>query len=211
MTMTIKQLRSSPSTTRGRRTGVLAAGLLGLSLLGVTATQSVEATPPLTCNGLAIPPANQVQIDPVTGLPVPFDGTSQSEVIGGTNQADIIHGNGGEDTICGWDGNDVITGDDENDWISGGAGADNLHGDEGDDEVFGNDNNDLPDELFGGDGDDVLRGGDGTDSLSGGNDDDDLHCGRGVDVPADGGPHVQGDELVSLTNHGCENFLNVNP
>ena len=192
--MTINLFNLITNITRARRAAVLATAALGLSMVGTAVAQPAAATPPTTCNGLPILPANQVQPG------VAFVGTAASEVIGGTMLADNIDGGGGNDTICGWKGNDVIDGGENYDWISGGADNDTIRGWGGADWLFGNENNDY---LYGGDQNDVLRGGDDVDSLSGGNDDDWLHCGLGSDTH-DGGPHVAGDRFESATNHGCE-------
>ncbi len=147
---------------------MLAALLVGISLLSALPVQAVEA---VTC----------------AGETATIVGTPGNDTIEGTSGADVIHGRGGDDLIRGLDGNDivcggagadvvrggpgddVIWGDGSADVLRGGAGYDVIHGGGGADELRGGSDGDL---IFGNAGADIVRGGQGVDVCRGGAGDD---------------------------------------
>jgi Ca2+-binding RTX toxin-like protein len=156
-----------------RKLLTVASALAALGAVGTSASVSASAGPALknlcTNTQAAVGAGYTVLFVPVGGLP--FDGTSNDDVIIGTNFRDDIDAKGGDDVVCSLGGNDDVKGGNGEDSIFGDAGRDDLEGNSGGDFIAGGSQND---ELRGGTQNDVLNGGGGTNTCTGGLGNDSL-------------------------------------
>jgi Ca2+-binding RTX toxin-like protein len=151
----------------------VAGAIAAVTTVGTSAAVSAAAGPGLksfcTNTQAAVNAGYTVLFVPVGGLP--FDGTSNDDVIIGTSFRDDIDAKAGDDVVCALGGNDDVRGGGGEDSIFGDAGRDDLRGEDGSDFVGGGAQND---DLRGGNQPDVLNGGGGTNTCNGGLGNDSL-------------------------------------
>ncbi len=156
-----------------RKMLTVAGALAAVTTIGTSAAVSASAGPQLqsfcTNTQAAVNAGYTVLLVPFGGLP--FNGSSNDDVIIGTTTRDDIRAQGGDDIVCSLGGNDDVRGGNGEDSIFGADGRDDLRGEAGGDFVSGGAQND---DLRGGNQNDVLNGGGGTNTCAGGLGNDSL-------------------------------------